>query len=235
MTQVVMKEKTDDNGKLTKVMLENVYFMYVKIGKQKAPIFAQKDLPLSDVTEWEQTLDVLVDEDTADRLEELFPRSSVKKLSKAQLMKKLGLEEGEEGELPYDAKKYWVFKASQKLQRANGTPVDARLLPKAVEIVDGKGVDITYKKSIGNMSRGGLLLKVSYNKTFKCNLAYPSMLKIVDLIEWASGDSVDEDTMDFLGVEVEFDEPEEAEEHSEDTSTDPDDDLDEDDDDDVVY
>lgn len=240
MTAVKMTEKTDKKNNLTKVFLEGVYFMYVKVGKQKAPIFAQKDLDFSEVTQWEQTLDVLVDEDTADRLEELFPRASVKKLSKAQLMKKLKLEEGEEDQLPYDAKKYWVFKAAQKLQRQDGSPTDPRLLPKVVEVVDGKLVDITYKKSVGNMSFGSLMLKVSYNKKFSCHLAYPSILKITDLIEFTSSDGLDEETEEFLGGDVEFDEPQEAEAAEQssgdtDDTDETDDEDDDDDDDDVVY
>lgn len=222
-----MKIVKDAKGNISKVFIEDVVFYYAQVQKAK-PIYDQREW--SNPNKFEYLVDVLVDEDTYDLIEETFPKTSLKKYSKEKFMERFKIESEED--LPYDSKKYFVAKFKQAAQKADGSPINPQLRPRAFEMVNGKAVDITIDKLIGNGSKGAILLRSSTNSTYG-TFAYLSTLKVTDLVEYETSSVTDEAVSDFLGGDVEFaDIPEETFEKPEQNSEDfSDDDLPFDDDD----
>lgn len=228
--------KNDPKGNIEKVAITGAKAFYTKFQKP-VPIFDQKDM--AKPTLFEYTVELLVDEDTADAYDELFPKQTSVKLSKAQVAKKFKLESDEDFKaigLDPKQKKFYSIKKSQKAQKADGTDISPKLRPRVVEVVDGKPVDVTFDKLVGNGSGVDLLMRVSHNPTYG-SFSYPAILKVVNLIEYVGADSsgVDEDTQDFLGGEFEFAEAPESNkggvEASDEYDEEPPFDLDEDEDD----
>lgn len=191
--------KKDSKGNINKAIVSDVVFYYTSVQKPR-PIYEQRDW--SNPNKFEYLVDVVVDEDTADILEETFPKGSYKKFSKEKFMERFKIED--ESELPFDAKKYFVAKFKQAAQKKDGEPISPQLRPRVFEMVDGKPVDVTVDKLVGNGSKGDILLRVGSNDygTF----AYLSMIKVIDMVEYeqTSSNGIDEDSMDFLGGEVEL-------------------------------
>lgn len=203
--------KKDSKGNIEKVAIMGAKAYYVKF-QEPVVIFDQKDLPRKSQTQFEYTVELLVDEDCADAYDELFPKQAATKMSKAQVMKKFKAETDEDLEaigIDPKQKKYYFIKKVQAAQKKDGSPMSKQLRPRVVELVDGKPVDVTFDKLVGNGSSCDLLLRVSHNPTYGC-FSYPAVLKCTNLIEYTSnGGGVDADTEDFLGGSVEFaDEPE---------------------------
>ena len=198
---ITVKFTKNSKGLLSQVDVNNTVFFYVQTGDRKSPIYDEKDLPKNQQKNFEQSIQFLVNEDIADQLSEVFPKMSIKKyLSKEKLLDKIKVDDP--ARLP-DMKKYFVVKVTQKLQDRDGKAKDPRLLARAFKVDDGKAVEITHTEAIGNASYGNVRLSVSNTKNYGC-IAYPKMLLITDLVEYAAG----EDLSDFLGdLVVEAEEP----------------------------
>lgn len=200
-----MKIVKDAKDNISKVFIEDVVFYYAGVNKAR-PVYEQKDW--SNPNKFEYLVDVLIDEDTYDTIEENFKKNSLKKYSKEKFMERFKIESEEE--LPYDAKKYFVAKFKQAAQKKDGSAINPQLRPRAFEIVDGKPVDVTVAKNIGNGSKGDIMLRVSNHPTYG-TFAYLSTLKVTDLVEYETSGGTDEAMTDFLGGDVEFaDIPEET-------------------------
>lgn len=199
----------DAKNNITKAIINDVQFYYAQLNKAK-PIYDQRDW--SNPTHFEYLVDVLVDEDTYDTIEENFPKTSLKKFSKEKFMERFKIESEED--LPYDAKKYYVAKFKQAAQKKDGTALNPQLRPRAFEMIDGKPVDVTVSKNIGNGSKGAVMLRVSSNATYG-TFAYLATLKVEELVEYEAGNASNADMEDFLGGSVELAEiPEEKFEKS---------------------
>ena len=216
--------KQDKKGNIEKAAIMGAKAYYTKF-QQPAVIYDQKDLPRNKQTHFEYTVELLVDEETADNYDEHFPKQASKKMTKQQVMKKFKAESDEDLEeigLDPKQKKFYFIKKVQAAQKKSGEALPKQLRPRVVEVVDGKPVDITFDKLVGNGSDVDLLLRVSQNPTYG-SFSYPAVLKCVNLIEYkASGTGgVDEETQDFLGGDLEFaEEPDDngvdtSQEHSE--------------------
>ena len=191
-----MKEVKNGKGQLSQLDINNTFFFYTQFGDRKNPIYDERNLPKNKQTRFEQSVQFLVSEEVADRLEEIAGKTSIKKFtSKAKLLEKMKVDDPS---LIPDDKKYFVVKLVQKLQNRDGSNKDARLLPRAFKLDDGKAVEITFSEAVGNGSKGNIRITVSSNPDYGTFL-YPKMVLVTDLVEYSN----DEDLSDFLGdVEI---------------------------------
>lgn len=205
--------KQDKKGNIEKAALMDVVFFYVKC-QEAVPIFDQKDA--AKPTHFEYTLECVCDEDTADAYDETSPKQPAKKMTKEQVAKKYRLvdEDGKindekfvEANLDPKQKKFWVIKKAQAKQTKDGSKSLDHLRPKVFEVVNGKSIEVTREKLVGNGSKGSLLLRYTHNATYG-TFSYPAMLKIDELIEYEKSGKggLDEDSQDFLGGDVELEE-----------------------------
>ena len=195
-----MVESKNGKGVINQIDISDTVFFYTMFGDRKSPIYDQRNLPKNKQTHFEQSVQFLVDESTADRLEEIAGKTSIKKFtSKAKLLEKMKVDDPS---LVPDDKKYYVVKLVQKLQNRDGSDKDVRLLPRAFKLDDGKAKEITFSEAVGNGSKGNIRITVSSNPDYGTFL-YPKLILVTDLVEYASGD----DLSDFLGnVEIETEE-----------------------------
>jgi len=205
--------KQDKKGNIEKAAIMNAVAFYTKF-QQPSVIFDQKDVPKSQQTHFEWTVELVTDEDTADEYDETSPKQTSKKMTKAQLAKKFKLvdEDGNpddekfvEANLDPNQKKFFVIKKAQQCQKKDGTPLK-QLQPRAVEIVDGKPVDITFEKLVGNGSKIDLMMRYTHNQSYGA-FSYPAIMKVHKLVEYAGsggGSGLSAEESDFLGGSVEF-------------------------------
>jgi len=193
---VQMKIQKDNAGKITNIMLNGVTMYYTCIRKPM-PIYDDRKLAYEKARkEWKIT--VAVDEETADAWDEIFTKQPSKKYTNAKFMEEYKLED--KSELPFpDDKKQYTIKITQKAQKKDGTP--SKAYPQAFVVEDGKAVEITQSKNIGNGSKGAVKIRVMQNDfgTF----AYLDKVRVDSLVEYADADGgdVSKDDMDFLGAE----------------------------------
>ncbi len=125
-------------------------------------------------------------------------------------MKMVRLEKFKEVGLNPKDKKFFTIKKSQRCQTKAGKSLDF-LQPRVVEIVDGKPVDITFKKLVGNGSKVSLMMRYVDQEEYGIS-SYPSVLKVTELVTYeldgdgnGGGSIIGEDEEDFLGGELELD------------------------------
>ena len=199
------------NGKkgIEKAFIKNATLMYVKV-KKASPIYDQKDLPKHAQTMFEYSVDLVVDEDTADQFDEQFPKQSAKKLLKAAFMKQYKIEKDEDFPASLDpkSKKFFVLKVRQnthyldkKEKVVKALSADTR--PRAVAVIDGKKKDITLTTEVGNGSIGDVLLAVNNHPTYGASAKLKGIL-VTNLIEYVSSGGGNADLTDFFGEDVEL-------------------------------
>ncbi len=206
-----LKLKKNSKGEIEKAFLTGCRAFYTKVQKA-APVYEQRDMG-DRATKTEYTVDLVVSEEVADSFDEIFTKQTSTKLTKEKFKQKYKIED--DAELPDPkAKKFFVVKCKQKAQKADGQAISPKIRPRVVQVVDGKPVDITFDKLVGNNSGVDVMLGVSSNSygTF----SYLRVIKVTDLVEYASGGGSDEDTQEFLGGDLEL--AEEPEDNGVDTS-----------------
>ena len=199
MTTIQVLKKEKEQVKLIKVT--DCYFYYTSVGKNKKVVFSQKDLPKSRHTQFEWTTDVLVSEDTADELQEMFPKISVTKLTRKKFMERYKIEN--DADIPSKDTKLYIVKVKQGCQKQDGTPVSDSLKSRAVLVGDKGNTDITVKANIGNGSFGDLVIRVNVSANYGQH-GYLAALLIKDLVEYESGG--EGGLFNDLGLDVELDE-----------------------------
>jgi cell division protein FtsL len=205
--------KEDKKGNIEKAVIEGVVF-YAKI-MEPSVIYDQKDMPKSQQDQFEWSVELVVDEDTADEYDEsVSDKQSAKKVLKAALAKKYRLtdddgnaddEKFKEVGLDPSHKKFFVIKKAQRCQKQDGGSLKS-LQPRVVEMVDDKGVDITFEKLVGNGSKAALLMRYADQGSYGVS-SYPAILKVTSLIEYVSTggqQALSAEEEDFLGGSVEF-------------------------------
>lgn len=222
-----LEKKAIKNSEI--VTVKGVHFMYPKFMKA-VPIKDQAEWKPHLQTCWEYSVQCLVDEDTADEWDVIFTNMQSKKLMKADVIKMLGLEEGEElpNGLDNKAKKFYQVSAKQKTHfKKDGEwkQFSKELRPRAFVLTDGKYKDCTSTSEIGNGSSGELIVSV-----YKNSYGVTPMLKgikVDTLIEFDNGGGDSPSSEDLFG-DVELAElPDEIEttqgKQSEETDSDSDD------------
>lgn len=189
------------------IKFSQAVLMYVKL-KQAQVIYNQKDWDKSAQTMFEYSVDMIVDEDTADEWDAMFPKQSAKKVLKKDFMKTYKIEKDEEFPKGVDPKlkKFYVIKLKQNThyEDKNGVvqPLSKETRPRLVYInEDGKKVDGTLTVEVGNGSVGDVLVSVRDNGKYGLSCKLKAIL-VTDLIEYTSGGSKDLD--DFFGDNVEL-------------------------------
>jgi len=220
--------KTDKKGNIEKAAIMGGVAFYTKF-KEPAVIYDEKDLPKAQQKNFEWTVEIVVDEDTADAYDEtVSDKQSSKKLSKAQAAKKFRLvdddgkpddEKFKDANLDPSQKKFFVIKKAQRCQKRDGTPL-TQLQPRAIQKIDGKNVDITFEKLVGNGSVVNLLLRYADQGSYGVS-SYPDKMLVEELVEYegsGSGNKMSEEEQDFFGGDIELAEvPEGAGKPSEDS------------------
>lgn len=198
---------------LEKVFIRDGFVYYCKV-QRPAPIYDQRKW--SKPTEFEYTIDIVVNEDVADAWDEFFTKQPSKKLLKAKFKENYGIED--DADLPFEAKKYFIIKVKQTAQKKDGNKIHPKLRPRVFETQEKDGkkvpVDITFEKLVGNGSVADIMCNTAENDYGHFSYLYRVLMK--DLIEYEA-ESMDEDEEEFLGGSVEYaEDPTEAE--SEDNS-----------------
>lgn len=132
--------------------------------------------------EKEYSLDLIVDEDTADSWNENFPKQSAKvvKTSDFETIYKIPA--------PYpEAKKQYVVKLKKPAQYKDGTPVPKQYCPKVLQKQGEVNVDITDQILVANGSKGVVSYEVTENSYG--SFARLRNLLVTDLIEYKQKDS----------------------------------------------
>ena len=154
--------------------LNDVTFLYARVQRPTLK-YEKKD-------EYEYVIDCVVDEDTADKWEELYPKSSVKKHKTAIFEDKYGIAP------PFpDAKNQYIVKVKADSHYKDGNLVsyDKPSRPKILVPVDGGVKDITMDISVGNGSKGDVSYRVMTNSFGD----FPKLTRVLvkDLIEYEGG------------------------------------------------
>lgn len=130
-----------------------------------------------DKTAKEWKIGVVVDEDTSDSWDEVFPKQPAKVVRSDQF------EDIYKIKPPFEGKKQYVITVRKDELLGNGAPVPEQYRPKVfIENSKGKNVDITASKLVGNGSEGMVSIEVYENKygTF----ARLRNVKVTNLIEY---------------------------------------------------
>lgn len=226
-----LKQVKDKKGNLSSVMIEDGVFMYTKISEdRKGSVYEQYKLPREQQTRWEYSVDVVVDEDTADEFDELFPKQTAKKFLKKAFMEQYKIEKEDDfpsGLNPKD-KKFFVIKLRQgthyeekKKNEATGKrektgrwlPFSKEIRPRCVEVTSEGKKDITLTKEVGNGSVGTAIAKVTTSDLYG-NSAKLRGILVTDLVEYVSnsgGSSEKDEGFEELFGGVDFDDVPELE------------------------
>jgi len=189
----ISKLEKREGSKVLSGTMENVYFAYTKI--------QSGDYKYKSKTEKEFATDVIMSEDQADELEEVFPKKSVKAIKTADFEDKYKIKP------PYpDAKKQYVMKVTssysvnrdyvdgqtKEVWLAKGSPIPYKWKnrPKVfLKNEEGKVVDITMTTLVGNGSKGTLAFNVTESED---NGKTPKLsdILITDLVEYEAKERV---------------------------------------------
>lgn len=208
MTMTEIKPK--GSSKATSIKFSQVTLMYVQLKKAR-PIYAQKDFPASQQNMFEYSVDIVVDEDTSDEWDALFPKQSAKKMLKKDFMKAYKIEKDEDFPKGLDskAKKYYVVKIKQNTHYTDVKTKEVKALgkelrPRLVYLnPEGKKVDGTLTMEVGNGSIGDVLVSINTNKTYGDSGKLKAVL-VTDLVEYSGGGSSKAELDDFFGDDVEL-------------------------------
>lgn len=202
--QLILKRNKKDE--ITTGILRNVPVYYTKVQRPVAIYEQRKE---KNPTKLEYTVDVGVSEEIADQFDEVFEKQQSKKLTNAKFKERFRLEDDD---LPLPCpkeKKQFVLKLKQAAQKNDGTKLPKALRPRVVEKDEnGKPVDITFKKLVGNGSTADIMFRVNQNDfgTF----AYLSTVLVTDLNEYEAGGDAERD--EFLGGSLDLDDDEDEDE-----------------------
>lgn len=197
MSELIIKK--DSKGNINKVILKDAVAFYCKVQKPSA-VYEQRQMAKPTMTEY--SVDLLVDEETADQWDEVFTKQPSKKMTAAKFKEKFKIED--EIVLPDPkAKKFFLIKVKQAAQKKDGTDIHPKMRPRVAQVIDGKPVDITFKELVGNGSKVDVLMRANQND-FGC-FSYLQTVKVNELVSY-SIDNSDEDEEEFLGGSMELDE-----------------------------
>lgn len=190
-----IKIQKDSKGEISSIILTGVKFYYTSIRRPGA-IYDDRKLPFKDARK-EYKVTVGVDEDIADQWDEIFSKQPSKKYPNNAKFKEAINIGDDDSLLPVpEAKKQWTIRVAQKELKTDG---EKSIPPKVMEVVNGKGVDITLDKNVGNGSEGNIKVRVIKNDygTF----CYPDTIVITKLFEYEDrAGGLSEEEMEAMGI-----------------------------------
>ncbi len=126
--------------------------------------------------EWKAS--IVVDEDTADEFNELYPKQT------AAVVKTSEFEEKYKIEPPFpDAKKQYVITLRKNTLLSNGEPVPEQYQPKVFIVEDGEKVEITQDRLVANGSTGAISIDHFETKSYG-NVARLKNIMVKELVEY---------------------------------------------------
>lgn len=165
----------DTDKKRLKNYINDVVFLYSRVQK---PVL-KKD----ETDKYQYTLQLVVDEDTADLMESTFSKIGIKKHNTAIFEEKFGVAP------PYpDEKKQYVVKLNADSHYKDGTavPYEYSSRPKVLVPVEGGVKDVTLDIMVGNGSKGDVSFSM---KTYpQGTFAKLTALLVKDMIEYEGSD-----------------------------------------------
>lgn len=183
--------QTNAKKEITKAIITGVQFAYARVGKNKEAVYDQRKLPRNQQTLFQNSVTLIMDEDTADQILEDFPKANITKFSsKEKLLAKINVEDSSQIK---DLPKYYVYKLKQNMQDGKGKDKDLKFLPKAFLKANGKAEEITWSKAIGNGSTGDVMCSVSRNDFGQ--FLHLQAIAVTDLVSYEADDSLS----DLLG------------------------------------
>ena len=199
---MAVKFQKDAKGNITKVMLTDVQMGHIKTGKRKEPILKESKLPWKDVKNFQNSVMLIVDEDTADEISEVFPDLKIKKVNtKEKMLERMSMDDPSKlRSLP----KYYTFNVSQKLQKPDGTDKPLSLVPKVFHKNNGKAEEVTWSASLGNGCVGNVMCNVHHNREFGSTTMYLGCILLTDMITYSTEDSISDLLGDLEVIEEEL-------------------------------
>lgn len=168
-------------------IVDNVYFAFCKI---QSPVEAVNK------ANTELSVSVVMDEDTADAWNEANPNNLYKSL------KNDAFEDKYKFSPPFkDQKKQFVVTV-KKMFSKDGVELPAKFRSRVFEVVNGKNVDVTFEKLVGNGSRGKLSYS-TYTNSFG-QFAQLDAILVEDMIEYVREEGTESKAAgsDFGDVEL---------------------------------
>ena len=168
-------------------IVDNVYFAFCKI---------QSPVEAINKANTELSVSVVMDEDTADSWNEANPNNLYKS------MKNDAFEEKFKFAAPFtDQKKQFVVTV-KKMFSKDGVELPEKFRSRVFEVVNGKNVDVTFKKLVGNGSRGKLSYS-TYTNSFG-QFAQLDAILVEDMIEYVREEGTESKVAgsDFGDVEL---------------------------------
>lgn len=149
--------------------VNNVYFAFCKI---------QSPVEAINKANTELSVSVVMDEDTADAWNEANPNNLYKSLKNDAFVEKYKFEP------PFkDQKKQFVVTV-KKMFSKDGVELPVKFRSRVFQVIDGKNVDVTFEKLVGNGSRGKLSYS-TYTNSFG-QFAQLDAILVEDMIEYVS-------------------------------------------------
>lgn len=149
--------------------VNNVYFAFCKI---------QQPVEAINKANTEVSVSVVMDEDTADAWNEANPANLYKSMKNDAFTEKYKFD------APFtDQKKQFVVTVKKMFSKA-GVELPAKFRPRVFQLIDGKNVDVTFEKLVGNGSRGKLSYSTYENSFGK--FAQLDAILVEDMIEYVS-------------------------------------------------
>ena len=168
-------------------IVDNVYFAFCKI---------QSPVEAINKANTELSVSVVMDEDTADAWNEANPNNLYKSLKNDAFVEKYKFD------APFkDQKKQFVVTV-KKMFSKDGVELPAKFRSRVFEVIDGKNVDVTFEKLVGNGSRGKLSYS-TYTNSFG-QFAQLDAILVEDMIEYVQAEGTESKSAgsDFGDVEL---------------------------------
>lgn len=153
-------------------VVNNVFFAYTKI---------MNPVPAINKENSEVSVVVIMDEDTSDDWNEKNEGHLTKSLKNEAFTEKYKIEPP----FPNQKKQYVVN--VKKMHSKGGVELPEKFRPRVFQVIDGKNVDITFEKEVGNGSRGKLSYS-NYTNSFGTHVQLDSIL-VEDLVEYVREES----------------------------------------------
>jgi hypothetical protein len=152
-------------------VVNNVFFAYTKI---------MNPVPAINKENSEVSVVIIMDEDTSDDWNEKNEGHLTKSLKNEAFTEKYKIEPP----FPNQKKQYVVN--VKKMHSKGGVELPEKFRPRVFQVIDGKNVDVTFIKEIGNGSRGKLSYS-TYSNSFGTHVQLDSIL-VEDLVEYVRED-----------------------------------------------
>lgn len=192
-----IKVQKDKKGNVENIIFTNVPLYYCMVRKPSA-IYDDRKLSY-DKARKEYKVTIGINEEMADQWDEIFTKQPSKKWTNKNFMENFKLEEGETDKLPCPGeKKQFTIRVTQKELKKDGTPSKQ---PNVFVKEDGKAVEITNDRNVGNNSVGIVKVRVIHNDYGA--FAYLDKIMVTDLIEYADSDGsgLSEDELEMMGLD----------------------------------